>query len=199
VLDGTPADSYLAGSLQRIASVVPHEIKHVEWRSVPDAMAEIADEVSRRREAEHQDAANIYVFIYGLQRYRMLRKSEDSFNFSMDADAAEKKPNPDKLFADILREGPSLGVHTMTWVDTAASLDRTLDRGSMREFDNRILFQMSAADSSNLIDSPIANKLGFHRALVFSEEQGVLEKFRPYAMPEKAWLARVADRLKAQQ
>jgi hypothetical protein len=47
---------------------------------------------------------------------------------------------------------------------------------------------MSAADSSNLIDSPMANKLGFHRALVFSEELGVMEKFRPYALPPKAWL-----------
>ena len=66
----------------------------------------------------------------------------------------------------------------------------------MREFDHRILFQMSAADSSNLIDSPAANKLGFYRALAFSEEQGVLEKFRPYAMPDKAWLAHVAERLR---
>ena len=65
----------------------------------------------------------------------------------------------------------------------------------MREFDNRILFQMSASDSSNLIDSPAANKLGFHRALAFSEEQGVLEKFRPYAMPTKEWLADVKEKL----
>ena len=58
----------------------------------------------------------------------------------------------------------------------------------MREFDNRVLFQMSANDSSNLIDSPAANKLGFHRALAYSEEQGVMEKFRPYGMVDKAWL-----------
>src|SRR2546430_12485844 len=54
----------------------------------------------------------------------------------------------------------------------------TFDRASMREFDNRVLFQMSAADSSNLIDSPAANKLGTNRALAYSEEQGVMEKFR---------------------
>ena len=54
---------------------------------------------------------------------------------------------------------------------------------------------MSAADSSNLIDSPTANKLGFHRALVFSEEQGVMEKLRPYALPGKEWLANVSTTL----
>ena len=65
-----------------------------------------------------------------------------------------------------------------------------------REFDNRILFQMSAADSSNLIDSPAANKLGFHRAIAYSEERGVTEKFRPYALPDRQWLQQVAERLK---
>jgi hypothetical protein len=51
---------------------------------------------------------------------------------------------------------------------------------------------MSAADSSNLIDSPAANKLGFYRALAYSEEQGVMEKFRPYALPEAQWLKSIA-------
>ena len=73
--------------------------------------------------------------------------------------------------------------------------DGGLDRAAMREFDNRILFQMSANDSSNLIDSPAANKLGFYRALAYSEEQGVLEKFRPYAVPSKTWLDHVRDKL----
>jgi DNA segregation ATPase FtsK/SpoIIIE, S-DNA-T family len=172
-------------------------VKRVEWRAIPEAMAEIAKEVEQRQAAErHDDQPAIYVFIYGLQRYRMLRKSEESFGgFSMDADAEKKAAPPDKLLADILREGPALGVHVISWVDTAASIDRTFDRGAMREFDNRILFQMSAADSSNLIDSPAANKLGFHRALAYSEELGTMEKFRPYALPGKEWLERLRSHL----
>ena len=71
------------------------------------------------------------------------------------------------------------------------------NRATLREFDHRVLFQMSAADSSNLIDSPTANKLGFFRALAFSEEQGVMEKFRPYAMPSEAWLRYVGEKLSA--
>ena len=48
---------------------------------------------------------------------------------------------------------------------------------------------MSADDSSNLIDTPAASKLGHYRALFHSEELGGLEKFRPYDLPETAWLA----------
>jgi DNA segregation ATPase FtsK/SpoIIIE, S-DNA-T family len=135
------------------------------------------------------------VLIYALQRYRELRKAEDEFNFSLSEE--EKKPNPGKQFADLLREGPAAGIHVIAWCDTPATVERTLDRTSLREFDHRILFQMSATDSSNLIDSPAANKLGFHRALAYSEEQGTLEKFRPYALPQKHWLESVRTRLSA--
>jgi hypothetical protein len=140
------------------------------------------------------------VFIYGLQRYRMLRKTEESFSFSATSDEeGEKKIAPDKIFNDLIREGPALGIHIITWIDTPSAIDRTFDRGMLREFDTRVLFQMSAADSSNLIDSPTANKLGFYRALQYSEEQGSMEKFRPYAMPTKEWLENMKARFAAKK
>jgi hypothetical protein len=193
VMDGTPADSALAGAFRQVAAVLPHEVKHVEYRSVPQAMNEIATEVQRRQESEPANAPDVFLFVYALQRYRALRKSDDGFSFS--ASEEEKAPDPGKQFAEVLREGPPNGVHVIAWADTAVALERTLDRQSMREFDNRVLFQMSAADSSNLIDSPAANKLGFHRALAYSEEQGVVEKFRPYGLPDPAWLERVKELL----
>jgi hypothetical protein len=79
-------------------------------------------------------------------------------------------------------------VHTILWCDTVANLNRALERQALREFDSRVLMQMSGADSSALIDAPDASKLGMHRALLFNEEQGVVEKFRPYAMPTEEWL-----------
>jgi hypothetical protein len=54
---------------------------------------------------------------------------------------------------------------------------------------------MSASDSSNLIDAPTGNKLGNNRALLYSEEQGVSEKFRPYALPGARWLEYVKQKL----
>ncbi|HSV13241.1 MAG TPA: FtsK/SpoIIIE domain-containing protein [Tepidisphaeraceae bacterium] len=197
ILDGTPADSALAGTFARVGAALPHDVKLVEWRATPEAIDEIAKEVTRRQDVDQPGAPSIYVIVYGLQRYRALRKQEDDFgSFSMDADEP-KKANPGKQFAEILRDGPPVGVHVITWADTLVAVDRTLDRGSMREFDNRVLFQMSAADSSNLIDSPVGNKLGFNRALVYSEEQGVMERFRPYALPDGAWLATVSSLLNA--
>ena len=61
---------------------------------------------------------------------------------------------------------------------------------------NKVLFQMGVNDSSTLIDSPAASRLGFHRALLANEESGLLEKFRPYAVPDAALLEHVAKALR---
>ena len=60
----------------------------------------------------------------------------------------------------------------------------------------RVLQQMSANDSSNLMDSPAASKLGGHTAIFYSEERGQAEKFRPYGLPTGDWLASVAESLR---
>jgi hypothetical protein len=200
VLDGTPADSPFAGTFDKLKAALPQSVNLVEFRIVNDAINEIWQEM-QRRQADEQNAGTkpaIHLLVYGLQRYRALRRQEESFSFSSESGEAAA-PKPDKQFAEILRDGPGLGIHVTAWADTLVSIERTLERGSMREFDNRVLFQMSAADSSNLIDSPMGNKLGFNRALAYSEERGTIEKFRPYALPDAAWLERVKTRLSARQ
>jgi DNA segregation ATPase FtsK/SpoIIIE-like protein len=194
VLDGAPANSPLAKIFPRVRDAVSNEVKLIEYRAAEEAINELAGELSHRQSGGGANPPPIYLLIYGLQRYRGLRKQEDSFSFGSGGDE-EKKPQADKQFAELLRDGPSAGIHTVAWCDTAAALERTLDRQAVREFDNRVLFQMSSADSSNLIDSPLGNKLGPNRALLYSEEQGVSEKFRPYALPDERWLTHVRQQL----
>ena len=50
---------------------------------------------------------------------------------------------------------------------------------------------MSAEDSSTLLDSPAASKVGPNRAYLYSEDEGRLEKFRPYGLPPAVWLASI--------
>ena len=197
IFDGTPADSPLFGVLAKAVSALPHQVQNIDYRAVPEGIHKLALELQNRQASDSSNPPAIFVLIFGMQRYRSLRKSEDTFGFSSSSSEEEKPPDTGKEFADLLREGPAVGIHLIAWIDTATALDRTLDRGNMREFDHRVLFQMSATDSSNLVDSPIANKLGVNRALAYSEEQGSMEKFRPYAAPDAKWLAEVHKRLAA--
>lgn len=187
ILDATPADSSLHGKLTSLADALPVASKVIGYRDVPAAVVSLAGELKERAASDETRPA-IFVLINGLQRYRELRKSEESFSFSLDADDTPKPPAADKALAELIKDGPSHGIHVIAWIDTVAALDRTFERAMLREFDHRILFQMSAADSSHLIDSPAANKLGFFRAIYFSEEQGVIEKFRPYGLPSESFI-----------
>ncbi len=132
--------------------------------------------------------------IYDIQRFRDLRKNDDDFGFS--SNFGEDKPaSASKSFLTILKDGPAARVHTIVWCDSVNNLNRTFDRQALREFEIRVLFQMSANDSSALIDSPAAAKLGPNRALFCSEEENRIEKFRPYGLPDPKWLDRIARQL----
>lgn len=185
ILDGSPTDADRAGPLADLADRLLMSPRLIDWRQVPVAMSELAEEVQKRHQNLQTQATSIYVFIHGLQRYRVLRRNDDDFSFSATNEAAAR---PDKQFTEVLRDGPAVGVHLLVWADTLTTLERTVDRRTLREFSQMVLFQMSAADSSTLIDSPLANQLGFHRAIFYSEEHGALERFRPYASPATAWL-----------
>ena len=193
ILDGSPPDSPGAGAFERIASADPARMPQRRLaRASPTRSPNWPRRSKDAGRSDRHDAPAIFLMIFGLQRYRMLRRNEDVFSLSRDDEA---KPRSDAQFADLLREGPTVGIHTLVWANTLSTLERTLDRQTIHEFDHRVLFQMSTADSSNLIDSPIANQLGLHRALLHSEEQGGLEKFRPYDALRNDWLAHVHEKL----
>jgi len=193
LFDALPPDSPEAGTLGRLAELLPAAVRAVEWRDVADAIGEVHAELERRQRGEGPDAYPIFLVFAGLHRYRTLRQEED---FGFGASDPDAPPRPEKQFATLLREGPLHGIHTMAWVDTANNLNRTLDRQGMKEFEQRVLFQMGQSDSSTLMDSPAASKLGLHRAIYFSEESGVAEKFRPYEAPPADWVEGVAAALR---
>ncbi len=191
LFDGAPAGSPLAEIFAQLPSMMRGNVQMPAWRDIESCVASIAAELAERQKNQNNDAPAIFLTIYGLQRFRMLRKSDSDFSFSMGNADEEKKADPAKDFQEIIRDGPPVGIHVLTWADTMASIERTLDRSMLREFDQRILFQMSAADSSTLIDSVAANRLGFYRALMCSEERGTIEKFRPYGLPKAEELAQI--------
>ncbi len=197
VLDGTPADSPLAGTIERVATVIPHRLQLVGGRQASEAIATIAADVQRRRDSESAGLVatgpTTFLLIQDLTRFRELRKSDDDFGYR--GYGEEKAASPATNLATILREGPAVGIHTLLWCDTLSNLNRTMERTNLREFESRILFQMSGADSTSLIDSAVASKLGPNRAFLHEEEQGRIEKFRPYASPSDEWLNSVREQL----
>jgi hypothetical protein len=191
VLDGTPADDPNAGLLDAIAKHLPHRNERPGFRESGDAILDIGRELARRIEAGEVDGPTILLAVHGLHRFRVLRRAEDDYGFSMD----EAPPTPDKVFGAILRDGPEHGIFTVAWADTVGTLERCVDRQSMRSFDQRVMFQVGATDSSTLIDSPAAANLGPNRGLLYCDDRGTIEKFRPWSLPSESWLAGIGRML----
>ncbi|MEA1950511.1 MAG: FtsK/SpoIIIE domain-containing protein, partial [Planctomycetota bacterium] len=190
VLDGTHPDAAEADLWRRVAGSLPHGVKLCQPRKAAGELAEIEAELKARRDDPDRPARPIFVFAHNLGRFRELRKQEDSFGFSASLDE-DKPADPAAQFGEIVREGPAVGIHALVWCDTYNTLSRWIDRQTIHDFELRVAFQMSAADSSNLTDSAAAAGLGVHRALLYNEGLGQLEKFRPYAPPSEEWLAHV--------
>ena len=191
VLDFGAVDAPYAGLWDQLAGILPHPVKVGRRRQLPEFIAELAAEVQQRLDNEQPGAPARYLLLYGLQRARDLRQEEMGFGGFGGFGEEPAAPNPAQQFATILREGPDLGIHTLVWCDTMTNLNRSLERRALREFAMRVAFQMSAEDSANLLDSPLASKLGPYRALFYDEEEGRLEKFRPYGLPPAVWLEQV--------
>jgi len=154
-------------------------------------MTEVAEEVRRRLVTGESKLEPILLVVHSLHRFRSLRRNEDDYGFGSGGAASV---SGDKLLAEILRDGPAVGVHVLITVDSATNVARSIDRNALREFSWRVLFQVSATDSSTLIDSPAASKLGPQRALLHHEDGGTQDKFRPYAFPTGSWLSTFAAR-----
>ncbi|MEI8108669.1 MAG: FtsK/SpoIIIE domain-containing protein, partial [Verrucomicrobiota bacterium] len=171
--------------LEKIIASTPQKITVITPNDLPQQINELASELKARSLGQRPpDAPPLFLFIHGLHKIKKLRH-EDDFSFS----SSDSAPTPSAQFAELLTEGSSHGIHLLVSVDTFNNLNRSLSRKALSEFAHRVIFQMSANDSASLVDSPKASNLGLHRALLFNDQAGSLETFRPYAIPDHDWFS----------
>jgi hypothetical protein len=190
VFDGDANDVEDQTRWKQMVEQLPHRVVRAGQREAAATVAMIAAEVSRRKEETGKDHPPVIVFLSNYSRFRDLRNEQDEFGFGRTDDS--RGPQAGAQLADIFKDGPAVGLHAFVWCDTYSNLTRWITQSSLREFEMRVAFQMNAADSSSLIDSPAASRLGGHRALLYLRELGTTEKLRPYGVPSPEWLSKVS-------
>jgi S-DNA-T family DNA segregation ATPase FtsK/SpoIIIE len=182
ILDGELADAPSVEYWVELASMLPHNTRVGGPNDAAAVIGDLHAELQSRQDREPQPP--VFLFIDNLGRFRDLRRDEDDYSFSSSKQTAT---TPAKQFVEILKNGPAAGIHVVVWADTYNNASRWMTSQTMRELELRVGFQMSATDSSNFIDSPAAGRLGQNRALLYLEETGTLEKFRPYGATLEDW------------
>jgi S-DNA-T family DNA segregation ATPase FtsK/SpoIIIE len=175
VLNGARAeDVSLSAVVNRCAGL--DGIWVITPRDVQPFFVECKKELDRRLQSSDTKHPVQLVCIPNIARFRELRKG-DEFTFG----GSDSSPLPDAILSELLKDGPAVGMHVWLWADSVSTLGRWLSRQSMRDLELRVVMQMSANDSNQLIDSNVANKLEPHVAIVQDEMDGKPIKFRPFA------------------
>ncbi len=183
-LDGEDRDGAYAILHRDLAAHLPQKPVRHEARDLVAALTDLTALLDRRQSGEDADRAPVLITVFALQRLRQLRPDDDFSGGGGGESPAEK-------FARLLANGPEYGLHTVVWCDALASVQRGLGRRALRDFDQRILFQMSAADSAELVDDDGASRLGLHTALLIGLGEGIREKFRPFSLPGTELIGRL--------
>ena len=147
--------------------------------------------VEREEDSERSAVGEIFLVVRDIGQFRNLRKDEDDFGMG---GFGEPKPlTIANKFSELLKRGPVVGVHVIVWSDTFSNAVRWLSNSLLREFEHRIAFRMNQTDSASLVDTPVASTLGAGRAIVYRDQTGMTEKFRPFAWPSDDWLKSILD------
>jgi DNA segregation ATPase FtsK/SpoIIIE, S-DNA-T family len=185
LVESTAPGSPESHFLDHIAASLQHKVIRPKRSELASVLKELSSMTSERTGDETPaEAPATFLLVLNLHEFKQLRQ-EDEFSFSSTGESAG---NPAELFQNLVTEGPGSGVHVIASIDTHNSISRFLGRRALSEFHARVLFQMSPTDSASLIDTPDAAKLGLHRALLYNEREGSIEKFRPYARPGVDWI-----------
>lgn len=154
---------------------------------VGSTMEELVSEMAQREQSSDVAKQPTWILaVCNLGQFRELRKAEDDYGMGGFGEA--KAATPASLFAEVTKRGPSVGIHVVLWSDTFSNALRWLSNSLLREFETRIAFRMNQTDSSNLVDSPVAVGLENGRAIIYRDQTGTTEKFRPFAWPTTEWL-----------
>ena len=161
---------------------LPHPLEVAGPRQAGALLTQLLALLEQRLGGE--SGPEVFFIIPGLQRWRELRGAD-----------AYIQSEPAKGLSRLAEEGPEVGIHLLAWADTLATVDRVFKRGGLAHFDLRVALQMNDKESSDLLGSALAARLGENRALFRHEdwEEGRMEKFKPYPLPEAETLARLVD------
>ncbi len=178
VLDGSRAEDESMRSLVSQLPLCKVSVRVSDIRGMDATMEFLKQELEHRRETTDSTHPAMLIAVVNLSRFRELRRNEE-YSFGDDAASASK---PDAVLANLLREGPALGMHVWLWADSAGTITRWVSRQSLRDIELRILMQMSASDSNQLIDSNAANRLDRYVVLIQDDIEGKPIKLRPFEL-----------------
>lgn len=148
-------------------------------RQLRDRLEGFVRETGTRLEEDDYRAPPKVLVLFGIHRARDL---------DTEGESDDDGENLGELLSRLLRDGPEVGMHTVLWSDTLASLHRRIDRSGLKELAWWVLGTMSPDDSRAITDTAGAASLRNHQALVFNEDTDQLRRITLFEQPSADWI-----------
>jgi S-DNA-T family DNA segregation ATPase FtsK/SpoIIIE len=159
----------------------------VESNDAEAVIEELWQQMTARENGETPpNSRELILAVRNIGQFRALRRDED--DYGMSGFGSSKAATPASMLGDLIRKGPVVGIHVLIWADTFSNAMRWLSTSLLREFDNRIAFRLNQTDSASLIDTPAAAGLSQGRAILYRDQTGTADRFRPFNWPTDEWL-----------
>lgn len=190
LLDQVTRDKTWAAIPESLAEAMPHPIRVTNSTAILDQLESLLALLQERQAHGRALPPTVYLVLFGLHRARRLHEGGDYISRDDEGD-------PRNQLLLLLRDGPELGIHTLAWCDSTASVQR-IGRAAAAEFRLRVAGSMNDTDSIQFIDSNAAARLKPNRVVYANlDDTSSLTQFRPYALPGTDWLGPTLARLKA--
>ena len=182
-------------SLKSLLQGLPLEIEFVEPAKLKADLTALWETLHVRQDDGTKAIDPILFVVSDIARLRELRKSDDDYGFGGFGSSTPAPPSATKMLGEILRDGPSVGIHTIMWTDGSISLQHTTERSALNEFGTIVIFQTTAGESTHFLDNISASKLDRTQAMLVRPSEGETLKIRPYGKVEpqvwNGWMERL--------
>ena len=182
-------------SLKALVEGLPLDIQFFEPAKLKAELTGLWETLHLRQDDPTKAVEPVLFVVSDIARLRDLRKSDDDYGFGGFGSSSPAPPSATKMLAEILRDGPSVGIHTFLWTDGSISLQHSTERSALNEFGTIVMFQTTAGESTHFLDNVSASKLDRTQALLVRPSEGESLKIRPYGKVEdqvwKDWMGRI--------
>lgn len=191
-------DPVLVDNIEFISNNLPSYIKYISCGDevkIKDSLSTLFEQIINKNNTGSTSDIEQYFFVFGYQRSEELKSnykqvSEDEIDkifslINIDSNSDVEYSSREKFYA-LIKDGSSLGIHTVLWQDSFTALERD-DANLMSYFNLRIAFDMKKEDFSRAVSENDTENLSSNDAIYYNKARDN-QKFRLYQTSDEEWL-----------
>ncbi len=162
-----------------------------QFEEIQDMIEQTYENLQDRISGKVDKSERLFFMMFGIDAAMILR--DDMYEMTEDDNLTiSQKLNK------IIQDGPENGINCVIWASSLKRLRKILDNSTIsRYFYKRIFFGNEKNDCEELIDEDLTPGVEACEAIFFKDiNKKKAVSFRPYEIPEKDWVASIADSYK---